>query len=73
MDPRFRRWLGFNYVPCNGAGWLTFAALFAIEIPIGIASLAVEPKSLSWWLLAVTGFAISLAFLAFIHMRTEFH
>lgn len=69
-DPWFRRWFGFSYLPIKWQGWATIAVCLAIELPLMIVSLNLEPETIWWWCEAVLAFGIFLAFWAFIHLKT---
>ncbi len=72
MDkPRFRRWLGYNYLPLNLTAWLTIAVLLLIEAPLMALSFHVVPETLEWWGIAILSFCIFLSGLAFIHWHSE--
>lgn len=72
MDrPRFRRWLGYNYLPLNLSAWLTIAALLLAEAPLMALSFRVDPESLEWWLLAILSFGVFMSGLAFIHWHAD--
>ncbi|MCC4231439.1 hypothetical protein LL253_01895 [Sphingobium soli] len=69
--PRFRRWLGYNYLPLNLTAWLTIAALLLIEAPLMALSFHVVPETLEWWGLAILSFGLFLSGWAFIHWHSE--
>ncbi|CAN5188365.1 hypothetical protein BH11PSE5_BH11PSE5_00780 [soil metagenome] len=72
MDrPRFRRWLGYNYLPLNGAAWLAIAAVLLVEMPIMVLFTWVEAETPLWWLLAITGFGIIMTYWAFAHWHSD--
>jgi hypothetical protein len=72
MDkPRFRRWLGYNYLPLNPSAWLTIAALFLVEAPLLMLSFRMPPETLECWGLAILSFSIFLSGWAFIHWHSE--
>ena len=57
-NPRFRRWLGYSYLPLNLTAWLTIAALLLIEAPLMALSFHVVPETLEWWGIAILSFCI---------------
>ena len=72
MDkPRFRRWLGYNYLPLNLSAWATITALLLVEAPLMMLSFHATPETLEWWALATFSFSIFIAGLAFIHWHSE--
>ena len=69
--PWLRRWFGFSFKPIKWQGWAVTVAFLLVEAPLMLLAFQVDDGSLTWWILAVSAFALFLGFWAFALWKTE--